>query len=55
MKIKVDENIGTSGINLLRGSGHDVATVHDEGLGGASDELIFQTCVSERRVDHARS
>lgn len=50
MKIKVDENIGDSGVGLLRRSGHDVATVHDEGLTGSLDELIFQACVKERRV-----
>ena len=50
MKIKVDENIGDSGVGLLRRSGHDVATVHDEGLTGSLDELIFQACVNERRV-----
>ena len=50
MKIKVDENIGDSGVGLLRRSGHDVATVHDEGLTGSLDELIFQACVDERRV-----
>jgi len=50
VKIKVDENIGDSGVGLLRRSGHDVATVHDEGLTGSLDELIFQACVDERRV-----
>jgi hypothetical protein len=50
VKIKVDENIGDSGVGLLRRSGHDVATVHNEGLTGSFDELIFQACVNERRV-----
>jgi predicted nuclease of predicted toxin-antitoxin system len=50
VKIKVDENIGASGVNLLRRSRHDVATVREEGLGGSADEQIFQACVSERRV-----
>jgi hypothetical protein len=50
VKIKVDENIGDSGVGLLRRSGHDVATVHDEGLTGSLDEQIFQACVDERRV-----
>jgi predicted nuclease of predicted toxin-antitoxin system len=50
VKIKVDENIGDSGVGLLRRSGHDVATVHDEGLTGSLDELIFQACANERRV-----
>ena len=50
MNIKVDENISDSGVGLLRRHGHDVATVHDEGLTGSLDELIFEACVSERRV-----
>jgi predicted nuclease of predicted toxin-antitoxin system len=50
VKIKIDENISTSGVNLLRRSGHDVATVRDEGLQGSSDDQIFQTCVAEQRT-----
>lgn len=50
MKIKTDENISATGINLLRQSGHDVASVQDEGLGGSDDGKIFQACLSERRV-----
>lgn len=50
MKIKVDENIGRSGVNLLRQAGHDVMTVPDQGLSGAADEAIFQVCASERRA-----
>jgi predicted nuclease of predicted toxin-antitoxin system len=50
VKIKLDENIGISGANLLRKSGHDVATVRDERLQGSSDDQIFQVCVAERRI-----
>lgn len=50
MKIKVDENIGISGVNLLRSSGHDISTVRDEGLNGSSDDQIFRACVAERRT-----
>jgi predicted nuclease of predicted toxin-antitoxin system len=34
----------------LRSSGHDVATVRDEGLGGASDITVFETCLAEERT-----
>ena len=47
MRIKVDENIGTSGVSLLRNSGHDVTTVREQGLGGCADDRIFQACVTE--------
>jgi len=50
VKIKADENIGIGGVNLLRDSGHDVATVRQEGLGGSSDHRIFQVCVAEGRT-----
>ena len=50
MKIKVDENIGKSAIELLHRYGHDVMTVRDQGLGGASDDRVFQACVAERRA-----
>ena len=50
MKIKTDENIGSSGVNLLRQNGHDVTSVREQGLGGASDEQIFRVCNNERRA-----
>lgn len=50
MKIKADENIGRSAVELLRQGGHDVMTVADEGLAGASDTILFQASVSEDRT-----
>ena len=50
MKFKLDENIGTRGQELLRNAGHDVETVRAEGLGGASDETIFEVCQTEQRT-----
>jgi len=50
LKIKVDENIGRSGVNLLRQAGHDVMTVNEQALSGTADEVIFQVCASERRT-----
>jgi predicted nuclease of predicted toxin-antitoxin system len=50
VKIKVDENISVSGANLLRNSGHDVATVREQELGGFPDDKIFAACVSEQRT-----
>jgi predicted nuclease of predicted toxin-antitoxin system len=50
VKIKVDENIGRSGVELLREGGHDVMTVTDQELSGAAEERIFQVCRSERRT-----
>ena len=50
MKIKVDENIGGRGVALLREEGHDVATVHEQGLSGSTDDRVFDVCAAENRV-----
>ena len=50
MKIKLDENIGRRGVELLTSSGHDVLTVGDQKLQGAPDETLFKVCAGEGRV-----
>jgi predicted nuclease of predicted toxin-antitoxin system len=50
VRIKVDENIGRSGVDLLRQAGQDVMTVRQQGLAGAADEIVFQACVAEGRT-----
>jgi predicted nuclease of predicted toxin-antitoxin system len=50
VKIKLDENIGRRGRDLLRRERHDVSTVHDQGLSGAPDETVFEACTREGRV-----
>jgi predicted nuclease of predicted toxin-antitoxin system len=50
LKIKVDENVGSSGVKLLRERGHDVMTVRQQGLGGCSDNEIFDVCATEGRT-----
>jgi predicted nuclease of predicted toxin-antitoxin system len=50
VKIKLDENIGKSGVDLLRQAGHDVSTVREQGMAGSADEVLFQTCTEERRT-----
>ena len=41
MKLKLDENIGRRGLELLKAAGHEVDTVRDQGLQGARDETLF--------------
>ena len=50
MRIKIDENIGRSGVDLLRQAGQDVMTIRQQGLAGAADEIVFQACVAEGRT-----
>ena len=50
MKIKLDENIGKRGLELLRLEGHDALSVYDQGLSGADDDRLFDVCASEGRV-----
>jgi predicted nuclease of predicted toxin-antitoxin system len=50
VRIKVDENIGTAGVNFLRENGHDVATVREQKLGGSTDDNLFKVCVAEGRT-----
>ena len=50
MKLKLDENLGRRGLDVLTSAGHDVAPVRGEGLGGAADEDLFAVCQAERRV-----
>lgn len=50
MKIKLDENFGDRGADLLRQSGHDVATVRDQDLCGTPDDTLIEVCRAEQRV-----
>jgi predicted nuclease of predicted toxin-antitoxin system len=49
MKFKLDENLGSRTAPLFVEAGHEVDTVLQEGLCGASDEVIRETCIRENR------
>lgn len=49
MKFKLDENFGDRTLSLFLQAGHDVHTVFQEELQGASDQVIYVTCCSEER------
>lgn len=50
MRFKADENVPGSAIAALRGASHDVHTVLDETLGGASDRDVLAACRREARA-----
>lgn len=49
MRLKLDENLGTLGVELLRQAGHDVVTVAEQGLCSATDNALITVCLRERR------
>jgi hypothetical protein len=49
VKVKLDENIGTAGAELLTTAGFDVATVAQQQLTSAQDENIASVCAAEDR------
>jgi predicted nuclease of predicted toxin-antitoxin system len=50
VKFKIDENLPSEYVAVLRQAKHDADTVRDEGLGGKIDEIIADFCQSEGRV-----
>ncbi len=49
MKIKLDENLGSRGVQLLRQFGHDVATVAEQQLCSTNDRDLIEICTREGR------
>lgn len=50
MNFKVDENLPVAAAELLRGAGHDAATVLEQNLGGAADNQLAIICHQEERA-----
>jgi predicted nuclease of predicted toxin-antitoxin system len=50
MRFKTDENLHPDVADMLRGHGHEVVTVWDEGLRGSPDPTLMKACCVEGRV-----
>jgi predicted nuclease of predicted toxin-antitoxin system len=50
VKLKLDENLADGHRTRLELAGHDVRTVVQQGMGGAGDSDLFETCKKERRA-----
>jgi len=49
VRFKLDENLGNRGAELLREMGHQVSTVYEQHLNGASDPTVASVCAEEER------
>jgi predicted nuclease of predicted toxin-antitoxin system len=49
VKLKLDENLGKRGYDLLQSAGHDVMTVQQQNLTSATDVDLIQVCQTEQR------
>jgi predicted nuclease of predicted toxin-antitoxin system len=50
MKLKLDENLGKRGREILSAAGHDVATVASQSLEKTEDAKLIECCRREKRA-----
>jgi predicted nuclease of predicted toxin-antitoxin system len=50
VRLKLDENLGRSARDELAGRGHEVASVAEQSLGGATDDALIEVCRTEGRA-----
>ncbi len=50
MSFKLDENLPADCVEVLREDGHDVVSVHDQKLSGATAPRVAAACLREKRI-----
>ena|SRR5712691_6656063 len=50
MKLKLDENLGELGRDVLTAAGHDVSTVAVQRMSGSHDVALYEACRAEGRA-----
>ncbi len=50
MRLKLDETLGSRGLRLLQEAGHDVSSVHLQGLASEPDISLIDICHGEGRA-----
>lgn len=50
MKFVLDENFPRTAVEVLIGLGHEAVDIRNEGLGGSTDEILFEYCQSLKAV-----
>lgn len=48
-RVKLDEDLPSEIVEVLRAAGHDAASVHEQGLTGALDSTLWSSVQSEAR------
>ena len=49
MRVKVDEDLPTAAVHMLRDLGHEAVGVVEQGMGGAKDQSLWLTVQEEKR------
>lgn len=50
MRLKLDENVPAALMPVLEARGHEATTVTQQGLGGQSDEVVWDAAQREKRL-----